>query len=93
MAVAGGMVLPWWAWLFGSPQAVVFLGALGAAVSVIGIAVLVWGVRCPSCALRLVPWSLGNRPLSKWLEWLLVFEHCPRCGYPSATGGSQDDAT
>jgi hypothetical protein len=53
----------------------------GATFSMAGMITAVWFVKCPECALRLVPWSMRSQPHSKWLAWLLLFERCPRCGY------------
>jgi hypothetical protein len=39
-------------------------------------------VRCPTCGARWVYMSLGATIWSKWVDWLVKLERCPRCEGP-----------
>ena len=62
------------------------LGA-GACAFTVGAITAVFFVRCPKCGVRWVPWAIGHESMSKWVQWLLVFESCPRCGHGTADHG------
>jgi hypothetical protein len=80
-AFVGGFAVSWLAWLYLPGAAFVWVAIVGAAVSFAGIVSALLFVKCPSCALRLVPWAMANQTHTKWLEWLLLSERCPRCGH------------
>jgi hypothetical protein len=55
-----------------------FVGAF----TMIGAALYVLrSVRCPSCDLAWLQWTLGHQPFDRWLHWLMEFRECPRCGH------------
>ena len=46
-------------------------------------------VVCPSCGLHLAWFAVAQKPVGRWLSWLLQVESCPRCHYrdPIQGGG------
>ena len=38
-------------------------------------------IRCPNCALRLVPYAMSKKSIGDWLSWLLSVNQCPKCGF------------
>lgn len=81
----GGIGIAWIAWIYLHPHNLALSIVVGCslAVTVVGVTIALGFVRCSTCGLRWVPWSMRTQPHSKWLEWLLTFEQCPRCGTTS----------
>jgi hypothetical protein len=61
-----------------SPAVVSLLATLVALIT-FGFAAL--SVVCPSCGLHLVWFAVSQKPVGRWLSWLLGVESCPRCHY------------
>jgi DNA-directed RNA polymerase subunit RPC12/RpoP len=63
------------------PAALYVVATFGALVSVAGSLTALRLVRCPSCGLRWLQWSIRHRPVSEGLEWLYRLSECPACAY------------
>jgi hypothetical protein len=45
------------------------------------VAYSVIAIRCPTCGLAWVRWSISHQPYPEWLHWLVGFSVCPKCGH------------
>src|SRR5687767_14249223 len=69
-----------------APLTTAVIAGLGSLVAIGGALVALYGIRCPSCSLRWMWWSLKTQPLTRWLFWLQQFNACPKCGLFASDG-------
>lgn len=80
VVVGAGLVAPdAWSALTGGRPVMIKLAAMAA-----GLILLIGAcaaVRCRSCGLGLLWYSLSRKGINAWLDWLLEARTCPRCGH------------
>jgi hypothetical protein len=72
-----------------STTVTVALAIVGCSIALAGAVFALYGIRCPSCSLRWLSWSLRTQPFTRWLSWLQEFRSCPRCGVSSADAAAR----
>jgi hypothetical protein len=69
-----------------APLTTIVIAGLGSLVAIGGALVALYGIRCPSCSLRWMWWSLKTQPYTRWLFWLQEFNSCPKCSLSASDG-------
>ena len=75
-----------------SPATFAFLLICDATLLVVALLYPSAAVRCPSCHLHWVSWSIGHQPRAQWLHWLFEFTDCPGCGYKRSRSSEHSNA-
>jgi hypothetical protein len=75
-----------------APATFAILLICGAALLIVAFLYPAAAVRCPSCHLHWVSWSIGNQPHTQWLHWLFEFTVCPGCGYSRSRSSEHSNA-
>ena len=62
------------------PLAGTTLLAIGAAVLLAALFTALRRIACPQCKTQWLQYALGKKDAGGWLQWLLTFTQCPKCG-------------